>query len=74
MKDQDILLIGGSYSAEDIGSQCYKYGAASVTISYRTSAIGYDWPEGMQESPLLTGILMEILDILQMVQVNILTQ
>lgn len=53
-KDQDILLVGGSYSAEDIGSQCYKYGAKSVTITYRTSAIGYDWPEGMQEVPLLT--------------------
>ena len=52
--DQDILLVGGSYSAEDIGSQCYKYGAKSVTISYRTSPIGFDWPEGMQELPLLT--------------------
>jgi len=55
--DQDILLIGGSYSAEDIGSQCYKYGAKSVTISYRTNPIGFDWPEGMDESPLLTHFI-----------------
>ncbi|MGI9339035.1 MAG: NAD(P)-binding domain-containing protein, partial [Psychrobacter sp.] len=53
-KDEDILLIGSSYSAEDIGTQCYKYGTKSVTISYRTQALGYDWPEGISESPLVT--------------------
>ena len=35
-KDEDILLVGSSYSAEDIGTQCYKYGTKSVTISYRS--------------------------------------
>ena len=34
---KDLLLIGSSYSAEDIGTQCYKYGAKSVTFSYRTA-------------------------------------
>lgn len=53
-EDRDILLIGSSYSAEDIGTQCYKYGSNSVTISYRTQAIGYDWPEGIEEKPLVT--------------------
>lgn len=53
-KDQDILLVGSSYSAEDIGTQCYKYGTKSVTISYRSQALGYDWPEGIREVPLLT--------------------
>ena len=52
-KDQDLLLVGGSYSAEDIGTQCYKYGAKSVTISYRSQALGYDWPERMEERPLV---------------------
>ena len=47
-KNQDILLVGGSYSAEDIGTQCYKYGTNSVTISYRSQALGYDWPEGIK--------------------------
>lgn len=50
----DILLIGSSYSAEDIGTQCYKYGTKSVTISYRSQALGYDWPEGISERPLVT--------------------
>lgn len=53
-KDQDILLVGGSYSAEDIGTQCYKYGTRSITISYRSQPLGYDWPEGIKEVPLVT--------------------
>lgn len=50
---QDVLLIGSSYSAEDIGSQCFKYGARSVTLSHRSKPLGFDWPEGMEERPLL---------------------
>ena len=55
-KGQDILIIGTSYSAEDIGSQCWKYGAASVTVSHRTAPMGYDWPENWQEVPLLEKV------------------
>src|SRR5690606_16464251 len=32
---KDVLLVGASYSAEDIGVQAHKMGARSVTISYR---------------------------------------
>ncbi len=53
-KDMDILIIGTSYSAEDIGSQCWKYGAKSITVSHRTAAMGYDWPDNWAEVPLLT--------------------
>lgn len=49
-----LLLIGSSYSAEDIGVQCYKHGADSVTLSYRSAPIGADWPIGMKELPLVT--------------------
>lgn len=52
--DQDILLVGSSYSAEDIAVQCYKHGTKSVTISYRTNPIDMDWPDGIQELPLVT--------------------
>lgn len=55
-KDQNILIIGTSYSAEDIGSQCWKYGCKSVTVSHRTAAIGYDWPDNWKEVPLLTSV------------------
>ena len=53
-KGQDILLIGSSYSAEDIGIQCHKHGANSVTLSYRSNPIGVAWPEGIKEKPLIT--------------------
>ena len=56
-KDQDILIIGTSYSAEDIGSQCWKYGAKSITVSYRTAPMGYKWPDNWQEVPLLTKVV-----------------
>lgn len=52
--DKDLLLIGSSYSAEDIAVQCYKHGSKSVTLSYRSEAIGVDWPEGIEERPLVT--------------------
>ena len=40
-KGQDVLIVGRSYSTEDIGSQCWKYGAKSVTTSYRTRPMGF---------------------------------
>lgn len=55
-KGKDILIIGTSYSAEDIGSQCYKYGAKSITCSHRTAPMGFHWPENWQEVPLLTRV------------------
>jgi trimethylamine monooxygenase len=55
-KGKDILLIGTSYSAEDIGSQCWKFGAKSITVSHRTAPTGYKWPGNWKEVPLLTKI------------------
>jgi trimethylamine monooxygenase len=51
-----LLVIGSSYSAEDIALQARKYGAQSVTISYRTAPMGFPWPPGITEVPLLTGV------------------
>lgn len=56
---QNILVVGTSYSAEDIGSQCWKYGAKSITVSYRTKPMGYEWPTNKgkwQEKPLIDKI------------------
>ncbi|WP_126977258.1 NAD(P)-binding domain-containing protein [Frigidibacter oleivorans] len=53
---RDMLLIGTSYSAEDIGSQLWKYGAKSITVSHRTAPMGYDWPDNWAEVPILTGV------------------
>jgi len=52
-KDRDILILGTSYSAEDIGSQCWKYGCKSVTVAHRTAPMGYDWPDNWAEVPKL---------------------
>ncbi|MGI9336136.1 MAG: flavin-containing monooxygenase, partial [Gammaproteobacteria bacterium] len=51
-----LVVVGASYSAEDIALQCHKYGAASVTLCYRTNAMGFKWPEGMDERPLMTRV------------------
>jgi cation diffusion facilitator CzcD-associated flavoprotein CzcO/uncharacterized protein YcgI (DUF1989 family) len=55
-KGKDVLIVGASYSAEDIGSQCYKYGARSITSCYRTNPMGYDWPDNWEEKPNLTHV------------------
>ena len=55
-KDQDLLLLGTSYSAEDIGSQCWKYGCKSVTVAHRTAPMGYKWPDNWQEVPALVRV------------------
>ncbi|MCH9748129.1 MAG: NAD(P)/FAD-dependent oxidoreductase [Alphaproteobacteria bacterium] len=54
--DKNILIVGTSYSAEDIGSQLWKYGAKSITVSHRTAPMGYEWPENWKEVPLLIKV------------------
>jgi trimethylamine monooxygenase len=53
---KNLLIVGSSYSAEDIALQCHKYGAQSVTMCWRTKPMGFDWPEGMEERPLLVRL------------------
>jgi len=48
---KDLLVMGSSYSAEDVALQTKKYGAKSVTISYRNRPMGFDWPKGIEEVP-----------------------
>ena len=54
--DKDILILGTSYSAEDIGSQCWKYGCKSVTVAHRTAPMGFDWPSNWKEVPALVKV------------------
>ena len=53
---KDIVIVGTSYSAEDIGSQCWKYGCKSVTVAHRTAPMGFNWPDNWKEVPLLTKV------------------
>jgi trimethylamine monooxygenase len=54
---KNILIIGTSYSAEDIASQCYKYGVKSVTCSWRTAPMGFNWPDNFKTVALLEKII-----------------
>jgi len=53
---KSLLLVGASYSAEDIALQCIKYGAKHVTCTWRTKPMGFNWPNSIEERPLLTHI------------------
>ena len=53
---KDLLILGTSYSAEDIGSQCWKYGAKSITSCYRTAPMPYEWPENWDVKPKLMKV------------------
>lgn len=47
-KDQSVLVIGGGYSAEDITSFCWKYGAKNITISSK-KPFPQKWPENITQ-------------------------
>ncbi|MDZ7908896.1 MAG: NAD(P)/FAD-dependent oxidoreductase [Gemmobacter sp.] len=53
---KDVLVMGSSYSAEDIGSQCWKYGAKTVTSCYRSAPMGFNWPDNWEEKPALVKV------------------
>ncbi|XP_045206559.2 dimethylaniline monooxygenase [N-oxide-forming] 2-like [Mercenaria mercenaria] len=52
-KGQRLLIICVSYSAEDLALQCLKYGASSVICTWRTKPMGFKWPKGIEEKPLI---------------------
>ena len=55
-KDKDVLIIGASYSADDIALQCWKYGSKSVTISHHKDSLQLKWPDNVKEAPLLQKV------------------
>jgi trimethylamine monooxygenase len=52
-KGQCLLIVGASYSAEDLALQCLKFGAKSVVCTWRTKPMGFNWPKGIEERPLV---------------------
>lgn len=54
--NKNLLILGTSYSAEDIGSQCWKYGCNTVTVAHRTAPMGFKWPENWTEVPALVKV------------------
>lgn len=52
-KNRNVLVVGASYSAEDIALQTRKYGAKHVIATYRNAPMGFKWPKGIEERPLV---------------------
>ena len=44
MAGQNVLIVGTSYSADDIGLQCLKFGAKHITFTYKDEPMPFDWP------------------------------
>lgn len=55
-KGKTVLIVGSSYSAEDVGSQCYKYGAKQIYSCYRSQPMGYKWPKNWSEKQQLLRV------------------
>lgn len=51
-----VMVVGSSYSAEDIGSQLWKYGAKTVTACYRTKPLKFHFPDNWEVKPLLVRV------------------
>ena len=61
-KGQTVVVVGKSYSAEDVASVLHKYGAKRVIITHRKTdeagkwqPTGYQWCDGMEEKALMKG-------------------
>ena len=48
-----LLLVGASYSAEDIALQCIKSGATCVICTQRSKPMGFNWLDTIEERPLV---------------------
>merc|ERR1712072_918684 len=51
-----VLIVGSSYSAEDIASNMLKFGCKEIVASYRTAPMDFEWPKNMKTVPLLTKV------------------
>lgn len=55
-KDKNVLILGGSYSAEDVTLQCYKYGAKNITWVYRSLKMKYNMENVPKNIELRSGL------------------
>ncbi len=51
-----MLVVGGSYSAEDAALQCYKYGTKHVTWTYRKLRAKYNFNNFPKNIETITGL------------------
>ena len=55
-KNRRVLVVGSSWSANDIALQCHKCGAKSVAFSSRNPLMPFKWPESFVKFPLLAQV------------------
>lgn len=47
-----VMVLGASYTAEDVASISYKHGAKKIICSYRTNPLPWEWPEEFETLPV----------------------
>ena len=55
-KNRRVLVVGSSWSANDIALQCHKCKAKSVAFSSRSPLMPFKWPESFKKFPLLAKV------------------
>lgn len=55
-KGQRLLVVGAGFSGEDMALQTMKFGASNVVLSWRTKPLGFKWPKGIEERPVLRQV------------------
>jgi len=55
-KGKKILIVGSSYSAEDIASNCLKWGCSEVVASYRSGPMDFTWPKNFSSVPEIKSV------------------
>lgn len=51
-KDKTIMVVGAKFSAEDIASIAYKYGAKRIVCTYKNKPMDWKWPDCFETHPL----------------------
>ena len=55
-KGQRVLIIGASWSGEDLAVMSVKFGTKSVIVSWNHRPLGHNWPDGIEERPLVVKL------------------
>lgn len=51
--NKTVLVVGSSYSAEDVAQLTQKYGAKRVIYTWRSNPMNFKWPAGIEGRPLI---------------------
>ena len=52
----NVVIVGTSFSAEDVASLCWKFGAKRIVLSYRNTPMPYHWPPKVENRPAISYV------------------